>query len=115
MKSSQFIATILAVVIALPLYMGASAGMFMPTVRFDAQNLTGEVTNGASGYLYGIAEDGVPSYNMVESLDVSSVSAKTQGGLQHPIGEVGDVAPSLLCADHCDYIVVYLQDMFSTW
>ena len=109
------IAAILAVVIALPLYMGASAGMFMPTVRFDAQNLTGEVTNGASGYLYGIAEDGVPSYNMVESLDVSSVSAKTQGGLQHPIGEVGDVAPSLLSADHCDYIVVYLQDMFSTW
>lgn len=109
------IAAVLAVIIALPLYMGASAGMFMPTVRFDADNLTGEVTNGASGYLYGIAEDGVPSYNMVESLDVSSVSAKTQGGLQHPIGEVGDVAPSLLSTGHCDYIVVYLQDMFSTW
>ena len=95
--------------------MGACAGLFMPTVRFDAENLTGEVTNGASGYLYGIAEDGVPSHNMVESLDVSSVSAKTQGGLQHPIGEVGDVAPSLLRTGHCDYIVVYLQDMFSTW
>lgn len=109
------IAAVLAVIIALPFYMGTSAGMFMPTVRFDADNLTGEVTNGASGYLYGIAEDGVPSYNMVESLDVSSVSAKTQGGLQHPIGEVGDVAPSLLRTGHCDYVVVYLQDMFSTW
>ncbi len=109
------VAVILAVIIALPLYMGISAGMLMPTVRFDAENLTGEVTNGASGYLYGIAEDGVPSHNMVESLDVSSVSAKTQGGLQHPIGEVGDVAPSLLRTGHCDYIVVYLQDMFSTW
>ncbi len=106
---------ILAVIIALPLYMGISAGLLMPTVRFDAESLTGEVTNGASGYLYGIAEDGVPSHNMVESLDVSSVSAKTQGGLQHPIGEVGDVAPSLLRTGHCDYIVVYLQDMFSTW
>ncbi len=109
------VAVILAVIIALPLYMGVSAGILMPTVRFDAENLTGEVTNGASGYLYGIAEDGVPSYNMVESLDVSSVSAKTQRGLQHPIGEVGDVAPSLLRTEHCDYIVVYLQDMFSTW
>ncbi len=109
------VAVILAVIIALPLYMGISAGMLMPTVRFDAENLTGEVTNGASGYLYGIAEDGVPSHNMVESLDISSVSAKTQGGLQHPIGEVGDVAPSLLRTGHCDYIVVYLQDMFSTW
>ncbi len=106
---------VLAIIIAIPLYMGISAGLLMPTVRFDAENLTGEVTNGASGYLYGIAEDGVPSHNMVESLDVSSVSAKTQGGLQHPIGEVGDVAPSLLRTGHCDYIVVYLQDMFSTW
>ncbi|MBQ7962349.1 MAG: hypothetical protein IJ289_07080 [Clostridia bacterium] len=109
------VAVILAVIIAFPLYMGISAGLLMPTVRFDAESLTGEVTNGASGYLYGIAEDGVPSHNMVESLDVSSVSAKTQGGLQHPIGEVGDVAPSLLRTGHCDYIVVYLQDMFSTW
>lgn len=109
------VAVIIAVIIALPLYMSISAGLLMPTVSFDAENLTGEVTNGASGYLYGIAEDGVPSYNMVESLDVSSVSAKTQGGLQHPIGEVGDVAPSLLRTGHCDYIVVYLQDMFSTW
>lgn len=114
-KITVIISIILAVIIALPVYMGACAGIFMPTVRFDAQNLTGEVTNGASGYLYGIAEDGVPSHNMVESLDVSSVSAKTQGGLQHPIGEVGDVAPSLLRTGHCDYIVVYLQDMFSTW
>lgn len=114
-KVIAIISLVLAVIIAIPLYMGISAGMLMPTVRFDAQNLTGEVTNGASGYLYGIAEDGVPSHNMVESLDVSSVSAKTQGGLQHPIGEVGDVAPSLLRTGHCDYIVVYLQDMFSTW
>lgn len=114
-KIIVIISLILAVIIALPVYMGARAGLFMPTVRFDAENLTGEVTNGASGYLYGIAEDGVPSYNMVESLDVSSVSAKTQGGLQHPIGEVGDVAPSLLRTGRCDYIVVYLQDMFSTW
>lgn len=114
-KIIVIISLVLAVIIALPLYMGISAGMLMPTVRFDAENLTGEVTNGASGYLYGIAEDGVPSHNMVESLDVSSVSAKTQGGLQHPIGEVGDVAPSLLRTGHCDYIVVYLQDMFSTW
>ncbi len=114
-KVIAIITLVLAIIIALPLYMGISAGMLMPTVRFDAENLTGEVTNGASGYLYGIAEDGVPSHNMVESLDVSSVSAKTQGGLQHPIGEVGDVAPSLLRSGHCDYIVVYLQDMFSTW
>lgn len=106
---------ILAVLALIPTSLGIPAGLGSPTVTFDAENLTGDVTSGASGYLYGIAEDGVPSYNMVQSLDISSVSAKTQGGLQHPIGEVGDVAPSLLSSGHCDYIVVYLQDMFSTW
>ncbi len=98
-----------------PSYVGIIPQIGAPSVIFDAENLTGKVTSGASGYLYGIAEDGVPSQNMVESLDISSVSAKTQEGLQHPIGEVGDVADSLLSAGHTDYIVVYLQDMFSTW
>ncbi len=108
------ISLLLAVLALLPNSMGLSS-LGSPTVEFDAASLTGEVTNGASGYLYGIAEDGVPSHNMVESLDVSSVSAKTQEGLQHPIGEVGDVAYSLTKDGKCDYIVVYLQDMYSTW
>ncbi len=108
------ISLLLAVLALLPNSMGLSS-LGSPTVEFDAASLTGEVTNGASGYLYGIAEDGVPSHNMVESLDVSSVSAKTQEGLQHPIGEVGDIAYSLTKDGKCDYIVVYLQDMYSTW
>lgn len=99
----------------LPSSMGIASGELGPKIVFDAENLTGEVTNGASGYLYGMAEEGVPSYNMTESLDISSVSAKTQGGLQHPIGEVGDVAAQLTKDGKCDYIVVYLQDMFPTW
>ena len=110
-----FFAIVLSALALVPTSMGLPAGIGSPTVEFDAENLTGDVTNGASGYLYGIAEDGVPSHNMIESLDVSSVSAKTQCGLQHPIGEVGDVADSLTENDKCDYIVVYLQDMFSTW
>lgn len=115
----MFLRVILAVIIAgvglIPTWLGFDATFGSPAVIFDASELEGDVTSGASGYLYGIAEDGVPSYNMVESLDVSSVSAKTQGGLQHPIGEVGDVAASLIEGGSCDYIVVYLQDMYSTW
>lgn len=88
---------------------------YKPTVTFDASKLTGNVTDGASGYLYGIAEDGVPSYNMAESLDISSVSTKTQGGLQHPIAEVGDIAAEVTASGSCDYLVVYLQDMYDTW
>ncbi len=88
---------------------------FPPTVTFDASDLTGEVKGGASGFLYGIAEDGVPSADMTESLRITSVSAKTADGLQHPVGDVAHIAPQLLENGAVDCIVVYLQDVYATW
>lgn len=85
---------------------------FKPTVEIDCSAETGEISSYASGFLYGLAQQGVPSAEMVESIDISSESQKTYGGLQHPTGDVNDVAENL---DSCDYIVVYLQDCFDTW
>ena len=110
-----FIAVIIVAVIALGAWVGVSYKTSVPTVTFDASQLTGNVTSGASGYLYGVSEDGVPSYNMTESLKISSVSAKVKNGLQHPIGEVSHVAPQLIKDDSFDYMIVYLQDIYKTW
>lgn len=85
---------------------------FRPTLQVDANSFLGEVSSRASGYLYGVAENGVPDAAVVESLDVSSVSQKVIDGLQHPIGDVDNVAPML---QNCDYITVYMQDCFDTW
>ncbi len=85
---------------------------FKPTLEIDAAVSMGEISSRASGYLYGLAQSGVPDEAMSESIDISSVSQKVIGGLQHPIGDVDDVAPVL---DNCDYITVYLQDCFDTW
>lgn len=85
---------------------------FVPTLEFDAAETCGEISTRATGYLYGIAESGVPDPNIVESIDISSVSQKVIGGLQHPIGDVDHVSPQL---ENCDYIVVYLQDSYDTW
>lgn len=106
---------LLAVIIAVAVAAGAFFALYTPTVTFDAADLTGDKTSGASGFLYGIAQDGVPSYNMTESIDLSSISTKTTLGLQHPIGEMDDVAQQALSSGSCDYLVVYLQDMYSTW
>lgn len=106
---------LLAVIIAVAVGAGAFFAFYKPTVTFDASQLTGSVTKGASGFLYGIAQDGVPSYNMTESINLSSLSTKTTLGLQHPIGEMDDVAQQALSSGSCDYLVVYLQDMYSTW
>ncbi|MBQ8016241.1 MAG: hypothetical protein IJ264_08680, partial [Clostridia bacterium] len=86
--------------------------MFEPTLEVDASVSMGEVSSRAAGYLYGVAQNGVPDAAMVESIDVSSVSQKVIGGLQHPIGDVDEAAQVL---DNCDYITVYLQDSFDTW
>ena len=85
---------------------------FRPTLQVDANSFLGEVSSRASGYLYGVAENGVPDNAVVESIDVSSISQKVIDGLQHPIGDVDHVAPVL---DNCDYITVYMQDCFDTW
>ena len=98
------------------LFVGAAAGVFFltytPTLTFDVQNTTGAVTSGASGYLYGLAEYGVPSAEMCESVDISSVSQKAIDGLQHPIGDIDHVEEMLIATD---YNVVYLQDAYDTW
>ena len=85
---------------------------FRPTLEVDASVSMGEISTRATGYLYGIAQNGVPDKAMVESIDISSVSQKVIGGLQHPIGDVDEAAQML---DDCDYITVYLQDCFDTW
>ena len=111
----KILIAVIAVIIAIAFIAGGFFIFYKPMIIFDAKDLTGNVTSGASGFLYGIAEDGVPSYNMVESIDLSTLSTKTQGGLQHPIGEVGDVAAEAIAGGNCDYLIVYLQDMYSTW
>ncbi len=85
---------------------------FVPTVVIDAAAPGAPVSSRASGYLYGLAEAGVPSDLMAQSLDIASVSQKVPGGLQHPIGDLSHVVGAL---DAADYLVVYLQDHYSTW
>ena len=107
---------ILTVLICFVLIIGAATGIifvtYKSTVSFDFSKKTGEVMKGASGYLYGIAENGVPSAEMVESVDVTTIAQKVAGGLQHPIGDIDNASPMLTKAK---YEVVYLQDIYDTW
>ncbi len=109
---SKIISLILSFFIALSLVAEGIPYMFQPTLEVDADVSMGEVSSRASGYLYGIAQSNVPDSAMTESIDISSISQKVIGGLQHPIGDVDNVSPAL---DNCDYITVYLQDCFDTW
>lgn len=85
---------------------------FSPTLEIDAAVSVSDVSSRASGFLYGLAESGVPDPAIVESIDIASVSQKVIDGLQHPVGDIDNVADNL---KSCDYLVVYLQDCYDTW
>lgn len=85
-----------------------------PTLTVNAAQKTGEVTNGASGFLYGFAEPDIPSAEIAESIGISALSTKPIGGLQHPIGDVSQVADTFFAAGG-EQIIVYTQDMYDTW
>ncbi len=104
-KLISFIITVIMLIESLPL-------AWVPVLTVDAENRGDEISNYATGFLYGLAEPGVPSEAMTESLDISSVSQKVIGGLQHPTGDIDRIADQL---ESCDYRVVYLQDAFDTW
>lgn len=112
----KFLKVLLAAVICFVFLIALCAGGFFifytPSLTADMSVKTGDVTTGASGYLYGIAEEGVPSKNMTESIDISTASQKVADGYQHPIGDISHVYTQL---ENTDYNVVYLQDVYSTW
>lgn len=108
----RIISLFLSVITAFSLASEGIPYFFEPTLEIDCAVSEGEVSSRASGYLYGVAQSGVPDSAMTESIDISSVSQKVINGLQHPIGDVDNVIPAL---DNCDYITVYLQDCFDTW
>lgn len=109
---SRFISLILSFFTVLSLASEGLPYLFVPTIEIDASVSEGEISSRAMGCLYGAAQSNVPDGAMAESLDISSVSQKVIGGLQHPIGDVDNVSVLL---DNCDYITVYLQDCFDTW
>ncbi len=109
---TRIISFLISIITVLSLALEGVPYMFRPTLEVDASVSMGEVSSRASGFLYGIAQNGVPDAAIVESIDISSVSQKVIDGLQHPIGDVDEAAKML---DSCDYITVYLQDAFDTW
>lgn len=85
----------------------------VPTLTIDFSQQS-DLTGRASGFLYGIAEDDVPTAEIVESIGINTLATKPAGGLQHPIGDVNQVADTFTEAGG-EYLFIYTQDMYDTW
>lgn len=85
----------------------------VPTLTIDFSKQS-ELTGRASGFLYGLAENEVPTSEITESIAINTLATKPAGGLQHPIGDVNQVYKTFTNAGG-EYLFIYTQDMYDTW
>jgi len=64
-------------------------------LRVDLGSDTGAFLGGASGLLYGLYGDGMPSENLIEGMNVRTIATKAQDGAQHPGSDALEVVKPL--------------------
>ncbi|MFC7534220.1 LamG-like jellyroll fold domain-containing protein [Actinoplanes sp. GCM10030250] len=71
---------------------------------------TGAFHGGASGTLYGLYGDGVPTNNLIEGMHLRTVSTKAQDGPQHPGADALEVVKPLADSTGGD-VYIYMTDI----
>jgi hypothetical protein len=75
---------------------------------------TGPLRYGATGFLYGLGDEGIPNETMLAALRPQVTAQKAPDGLQHPNGDALRIAPMFKRAGGRD-IQIYLQDIYKQW
>ncbi|GLI28572.1 hypothetical protein ARHIZOSPH14_28140 [Agromyces rhizosphaerae] len=84
------------------------------SVSVDLAVDTGAVYGGATGVLYGMSDDGVPSDDLVAGMRPRTLAQKPPAGDQHPNGDVLDISAAFF-DNGGEQMVVYMQDVYSSW
>ncbi len=76
----------------------AEASVSVPTYNFtvDMKDERGEILHGASGFLYGVSSEDVPTTNTLVPLKPKVLATKGALGTEHPYGDALDVAKTFL-------------------
>ncbi|TDQ02465.1 MULTISPECIES: CBM35 domain-containing protein [unclassified Leifsonia] len=80
----------------------------------DFSQTTGAFRGGATGTLYGLGDDGVPSQSVLNGAHITNTSQKPPFGAQHPNGDALQVESSFFAGGGQD-LYVYAQDMYPDW
>ena len=86
-----------------------------PTLTVDMSK-AGErdLYHGATGWLYGQGDDQVPTANTITALKPNTAVQKAPNGMQHPNGDVLDIAKTFLDAGG-KHIQIYVPDYYALW
>jgi hypothetical protein len=71
---------------------------------------TGPFHGGASGTLYGLYDQGLPSNNLIDAINLRTVSTKAQDGPQHPGADALEVVKPLADSSDGD-VYIYMTDV----
>ncbi len=77
---------------AMPLNVVMAAGNDVQTLTVDLSQRGDKIMHGATGFLYGISNEGVPSINTLTPIKPKVLSTKGALGTEHPYGDTLDVA-----------------------
>ncbi|WP_135849238.1 bacterial Ig-like domain-containing protein [Serinibacter arcticus] len=83
-------------------------------VTVDLAVSTGEVKGGASGMLYGLSDEGVPTDAIIAGALPRNVTQKAPYGEQHPNGDPLEVEDSFF-RNGGEYILTNIQDYYPDW
>jgi hypothetical protein len=83
-------------------------------ITFDLAASTGPLRYGATGFLYGLGDEGIPDETMLAALKPQVTAQKAPDGLQHPNGDALRIAPMFKRAGGRD-IQIYMQDVYAQW
>jgi hypothetical protein len=84
------------------------------SLHIDLTADTGAIRYGATGFLYGLSQEGIPTDTMLAALKPQVLAQKAPDGIQHPGGDALKVAPQFL-RNGGKEIQIYMQDFYASW
>ncbi len=100
---------------AVPLAAEAAYDSSLPSLTIDMGEVgKRELYHGATGWLYGLGDDQVPTANTITALKPNTAVQKAPNGMQHPNGDVLDIAKTFLDAGG-KHIQIYVPDYYALW
>ncbi|KAJ3357994.1 hypothetical protein HDU83_000051 [Entophlyctis luteolus] len=84
------------------------------SIEVNVTQSTGALRYGATGFLYGVGDEGIPSQTMLQALKPRVAAQKAPGGLQHPNGDALKIAPMWNRTGGRD-IQIYNQDIYENF
>lgn len=92
----------------------AASKLFKPIMIVYMTEKTGDILHGATGFLYGLSSENVPTTNTLTPLKPKVLATKGPLGTEHPYGDALDVAETFLEAGG-EHVQMYTNNYYAVF